>query len=101
MKTGRIVALAALTAAGIAPAAHALEERTVTIDTRPGVRVGFVLIEPERPPVASAILFIGGSGKLRLWRRSGPLPLDRGVRREKQVRRFQLLCRERSRFLCR
>ncbi len=76
MKVRRIVALAAL-AVAFTPA-HAANERTVTIDTRPGVRVGFVLIEPEQAPVASAILFSGGSGKLRLWRRSRPLPLERG-----------------------
>ncbi len=78
MKTGTLVLGLVLAAAEAVTNAHAANERTVTIDTRPGVRVGFVLIEPARPPVASAILFSGGSGKLRLWRRSRPLSLDRG-----------------------
>lgn len=57
---------------------NAANERTVTIDTRSGVSVGFVLVEPDRPPVANVILFVGGSGKLKLWRRSTPLPLHKG-----------------------
>lgn len=57
---------------------YAANERTVTIDTRPGISVGAVVVEPDDAPVAAVILFIGGPGKLRLWRRSRPLPLQRG-----------------------
>ncbi len=58
--------------------AYAAKERTVTIDTRPGISVGAVVVEPDDAPVAAVILFIGGHGKLRLWRRSRPLPLNHG-----------------------
>lgn len=78
MKT-RIAALGLAMAAIAAPApAQAAGERTVTIHTRPGVTTGFVLVEPTGPPVAGVILFSGGSGRLSLWRRSGPLRVDRG-----------------------
>ena len=71
------VVLALALAAPPAPSS-ASEERTVTIDTRPGVTVGLALVDPPGRPVASVILFIGGSGTLALWRRRRPLPLDRG-----------------------
>ena len=41
----------------------------VKIDSRPGVTQGFIHIMPKKPPVASVILYAGGSGNLRL---SGP-----------------------------
>jgi len=59
-------------------ASYAANERTVTIATRPGITVGFVLVEPDTPPLANVILLVGGTGKLELWRRNKPLPLDRG-----------------------
>lgn len=41
--------------------------KVVYIHTRPGVLQGFLLLVPEKP-VASAILFAGGSGRIRLQR---------------------------------
>ncbi len=43
--------------------AHALEENYVSMETRPGVTQAFMLIEPTEP-VASLILFAGGSGNI-------------------------------------
>jgi len=42
------------------------------MDTRPGVTIAFVIVEPEAKPVAGVILFAGGSGKIKLWERSPP-----------------------------
>lgn len=42
-----------------------LSIRLIEIETRPAVKVKFILIEPENP-VASVILFAGGHGDLRL-----------------------------------
>lgn len=56
------VALAALVIFPIA-SASALEEQYVQIETRPGVRQGFMLIEPVKP-AASVILFAGGDGRI-------------------------------------
>lgn len=41
--------------------------KVVHLDTRPGATQGFLLLVPEKP-VASAILFAGGSGRIRLKR---------------------------------
>ncbi len=71
-------ALAALAAIVASSAVHALDERNVTIETRPGVTLGMVVVRPDAAPVAGVILFAGGSGKLKLWRRTRPLRLDRG-----------------------
>jgi hypothetical protein len=47
------------------PPAIALQERLLSIPTRPGVTVRALLLQPERP-VAAVILFSGGHGALRL-----------------------------------
>jgi hypothetical protein len=41
-------------------------ERFETISGRSGSKVPFILIEPDRPPIGSVILFAGGNGKLAL-----------------------------------
>lgn len=41
-------------------------EDVVTLNTRPGVRQGFLLLEPGIKPVAAVILFAGGNGDLGL-----------------------------------
>ena len=46
----------------MSPPSHAQDEQYVTIDTRPGVSQAFMLIEPAVKPVASVILFAGGTG---------------------------------------
>ena len=51
--------------------ASALDEKILTIPSRPGVTESFVLIRPAGAPVASVILFMGGRGALGLQR--GPL----------------------------
>ncbi len=46
-------------------------EERITLETRPGVTVSFLLTPPEAsPPVASVILFSGGDGRLHLERYS-------------------------------
>lgn len=57
-----VVALSALLAVS---AAHAADSRLVEIRTPRGVQQAFILVTPEKP-VASAILFAGGSGLLGL-----------------------------------
>lgn len=50
------------------PSSHSAEilsNKLVKLETRPGVTQKFILIKPENP-VASVILFAGGSGNLRL-----------------------------------
>ena len=53
-------------------AAQAAPERVVPIDTRPGITMSFVVVEPAAGPIASVILFSGGTGKVKLWRRKPP-----------------------------
>ncbi|HEX3498811.1 MAG TPA: alpha/beta hydrolase [Stellaceae bacterium] len=55
------------------PAAAA--EQLITIPTRPGVTQSFYLTDPDRPPTASLILFIGNQGKLSGY---GPANLRHG-----------------------
>ncbi|MEK9724117.1 MAG: hypothetical protein VW405_11640 [Rhodospirillaceae bacterium] len=89
MVAGKIIAgfLATLFTA-TAPSAAA--EREETIPTREGVTISFVVTEPAPEPRAAAILFMGGNGKMRLWRgrgarnrnflvRSRQLFADRGI----------------------
>jgi len=52
--------------------ARAATEDIVTIDSRPGVTVGFVATPAAGPTQAAAILFAGGHGKLKLWKGRGP-----------------------------
>ncbi len=54
----------ALLIAAIAPA-HATEE-VVSFESRPGVTQRILLISPETPPIASLILYVGGSGAIGL-----------------------------------
>lgn len=49
----------------ITPPSYAQDEQYVSIDTRPGVSQTFMLIEPAKP-VASVILFAGGSGLIEI-----------------------------------
>lgn len=53
-----------LTLLCVAPALHA--EESVMLDTRPGVKQGFLLLQPDAKPVAAVILFAGGNGDLGL-----------------------------------
>ncbi len=46
----------------------AIEENLTARMTRPEVKQLFLLVEPDVPPVASVILFPGGSGKIKLWK---------------------------------
>ena len=48
------------------------EESIVTIDSRPGVTVGFIATHAATPAKAVAILFPGGGGKLKLWKGTEP-----------------------------
>lgn len=59
--------------AGCLPAAAT--EQLITIPTRPGVTQSFYLTDPNRPPVASLILFPGGQGRLSGY---GPADLRHG-----------------------
>jgi hypothetical protein len=66
-------ALLLVVALGVAAAADAADEEIRTIASRPGVTQAFVLVRPARAPVASAVLFAGGRGRLGLERgRPGP-----------------------------
>jgi dienelactone hydrolase len=47
-------------------AVHSQESSLVSIKTQRGVTQKFILIKPKEPPKASAILFAGGLGALRL-----------------------------------
>ncbi|MBT5457691.1 MAG: alpha/beta hydrolase [Rhodospirillaceae bacterium] len=49
----------------------AAAEEEITINSRDGVTVTFVVNEPEGQAKAMAILFTGGSGKLKLWKGNG------------------------------
>lgn len=59
------LAIAALLAAGITPA-RAASSTLVSVQTPRGVKQAFILIKPDKPPVASVILFAGGHGALGL-----------------------------------
>ena len=65
-----VCAFAFAIAAIVQPTGHSFanDENLVTIKTRPGVDQLFLLIEPDVPPIASVILFPGGSGKIKLWK---------------------------------
>ena len=47
----------------------AVGEKLSARETRPGVTQLFLPVEPDVPPVASVILFPGGSGKIKLWKK--------------------------------
>ncbi len=63
--------IAALLLAGTS--ARAFDEELLTIATRPGVSLPFLLVTPDRRPAASLILFAGGDGQLGLatWATGG------------------------------
>jgi len=66
--TRALLLLVALGVAAGGTAADAAEEAIRTIASRPGVTQAFVLVRPPGAPVASAILFAGGRGRLGLER---------------------------------
>ncbi len=53
---------------GASAPSFAIDETIVARKTRPGVKQLFLLVEPDVPPVASVILFAGGSGRIKLWK---------------------------------
>lgn len=74
-----VVALTLMTALVLSMAGVSAQSDAplITLETRPGVTQSFILMRPERP-VATAILFVGGSGRVAIGRvRRGEL-LDRG-----------------------
>ncbi len=71
----RLIAVFCIALTGLAPAAAnqagaGTQERLVTLETRAGVTLKFILITPEKP-VAAVILFAGGTGNLDLPGASG------------------------------
>jgi pimeloyl-ACP methyl ester carboxylesterase len=63
----RLVAVALALAAGAAPsAARGAGEDVRTVPARPGVTESFLLLRPDKAPVASVIMFAGGDGNLAL-----------------------------------
>jgi hypothetical protein len=60
---------------GIAGCFPVAAEQLITIPTRPGVTQPFYLTDPDRPPVASLVLFPGSQGKLSGY---GPANLRSG-----------------------
>jgi dienelactone hydrolase len=49
----------------------AAAEEEITIKSRDGVTVSFIVNEPDHRTKATAILFAGGNGKLKLWKGKG------------------------------
>ena len=47
-------------------------ETEETISTRDDVTLSFIVTKPDGPVKSAAILFVGGSGKLKLWKGRGP-----------------------------
>lgn len=64
----RLVAVALILVAGAGPSAvrAAAEEEVRTVPARPGVTESFLLLRPDRAPVATVIIFAGGDGNLAL-----------------------------------
>ena len=88
MRTGHgYVAALAIIILGVRGTSAA--EEIVTIDSRPNVTVGVVVTAPDGNPGAAAILFAGGSGKLKLWK-------GRGVRSKNFLVRSRSLFAERG-----
>jgi len=63
-----LVAMAALAAVLAAPGPARGAEQVLTLSPRPGVTLRYVLVPTPGPPVASAILFVGGDGVMNLDR---------------------------------
>lgn len=57
--------------------ASAMEEKLVTLKTRPGIEQKYLLIKPDKP-VASVILFAGGKGALGLYEVAGDVEMNWG-----------------------
>lgn len=49
-------------------ACPAAAEQVITIDTRPGVTQSFIFLEAAGKATANLVLFMGGNGKIVLWR---------------------------------
>jgi hypothetical protein len=47
-------------------------ETEKTIKTRDDITLSFVVTEPNGPTKSAAILFTGGTGKIKLWKGRGP-----------------------------
>jgi predicted alpha/beta-hydrolase family hydrolase len=47
-------------------------ETEETIKTRDDITLSFVVTEPDGPTKSAAILFTGGTGKIKLWKGRGP-----------------------------
>jgi pimeloyl-ACP methyl ester carboxylesterase len=69
--TTRLAALAVALAVVAPVSAAAITETVTSVPSRPGVTQFFVLVRPDGDPVASAVLFTGGGGTLRLAERGG------------------------------
>ena len=67
-----LIPLTALFGGTMSNIARAADEDIVTIDSRPNVTVGFVITRPTGATNAAAILFVGGAGKLKLWKNGRP-----------------------------
>lgn len=72
---GRALSLGGLIAALACPAIYdtlaAPRDSVASVTSRPGITQGYYLVEPDGPPRAIAIVFIGGEGELALDK-SGP-----------------------------
>ena len=69
--TTRLAALAVALAVVAPVSAAAITETVTSVPSRPGVTQFFVLVRPDGDPVASAVLFTGSGGNLRLAQRGG------------------------------
>jgi hypothetical protein len=56
----------------VSPATPSAEEQNMKRETRPGVTMHFMVTRPAGNIRAAAILFAGGSGKLKLWKHDKP-----------------------------
>jgi hypothetical protein len=63
--------IAALAGPAMTDALAAPRDSVASVTSRPGITQGYYLIEPEGPPRAIAIVFIGGEGELNL-EKNGP-----------------------------
>ncbi len=79
-----IIIFPLLLASARASMAQALES-LIKVPTRPGVDQPFILVEPASEPFASAILFAGGSGKLRTHRHGTEVRAKNFLVRSRQI----------------
>ncbi len=63
--------IAALAGPAMTDALAASRDSVASVTSRPGITQGYYLVEPDGPPRAIAIVFIGGEGELAL-EKSGP-----------------------------